>query len=146
MTTIVYDHERNQIACDSRLNADGVVLTDKAVKWKKKDDGSVWFFTGNPADDERLMSLNHDDKPEVKPNSNAIYAKDGCAYLVTFDGDYCAHTKLEYNHSIGSGWKFALAALDFSLETEEAVKYASQKDCFTGGEVLLFCVKSGSFK
>lgn len=144
MTTIVYDHKNKIIACDSRLTADDVVLTDDGIKWKLSDD-SIWFFTGNPADDEDLMLMKHNEKPNPIPNSIAIFVKDGDAWLATFDGDYCSHTKLAYNHAIGSGWKFALAALDLSLESEEAIKYASKRDCFTGGKVRVYDIKSNKF-
>lgn len=144
MTTIVYDHKKRIIACDSRLTADDVVLTDNGIKWKSDSD-SIWFFTGNPADDCDLMNIKHNDKPNPIPNSRAIYVRGGSAWLVTFDGDYCSHTKLECNQAIGSGWKFALAALDFSLEAEEAIKYAAKKDCFTGGAVRVYDIKSGKF-
>ena len=145
MTTIIYDYDKNQIACDSRINADGVVLTDHGVKWKKHADGSVWFFTGNPADDEGLMKLSHNDKPEVEPSCRAIYAKNGFAHLVTFDGPYCAHTRLDYSHAIGSGWKFALSALGFGCNAEKACAFASEKDCYTGGRIHVFDLNANGF-
>lgn len=145
MTTIVYDHKNGLIACDSRLTADDVILTDFGVKWKNSADDSVWFFTGNPADDEKLMMLKPDENPDVKPNCLAIYAKSGNVFLVTFDGDYCTHTKLEYSHAIGSGWKFALSALDFGCNATEAVKHASKRDCYTGGKVSTYIVSNRHF-
>lgn len=145
MTTIVYDHKNKQIACDSMLSADDVVMTIVAEKFKVAEDGSVWFFCGCPADNSELMKLSHNDRPEVTPDCNAIYAKDGKAYIVTFNSGYCMHTELECSHSIGSGWKFALSALDFECDAKKAVLFAADRDCHTGGKVRVFNVESGEF-
>lgn len=144
MTTIVYDHKNKQIAVDGRINADGVVLTDDAIKYREEN-GETWFFTGSCSDEEYLMALNHNDKPEVKPDSSAIMVKDSKCYLVTFNGDYCAHTELSYSHSIGSGWKFGLSALSFNCNAEKAVAFAAEKDVYTGGKITVFDVENMAF-
>lgn len=145
MTTIAYDHKNKLIACDSRLTADGVILTDEADKWKVKDDDSIWFFTGAPADDELLMALSHDDKPEIQPNSSALFVKDNDVYLVCFDGDYCTHTKITYNHAIGSGWKFALSAFDCGADAAKALGSAIKRDCYSGGVIRVYDINRGDF-
>ena len=145
MTTIVYDHKNKQIAIDGRLNTNGVIVSDNTEKWKSGEFESVWFFTGSPSDDSDLMLLSHNDKPDVKPDSTALVAKNNECWLVTFNGEFCQHTKLNYNFSIGSGWKFALSALDYGASAEEAIVHASKRDVYTGGKITVFDVESMEF-
>lgn len=144
MTTIVYDYKTKQIACDSRVNAGGVIMNDSAEKFRYKGD-EIWFFCGNTADEEHLMSLSHNDKLDAWIDCNALYVKNNTCFLVTFEDDYCKHTELSYSHSIGSGWKFALSALDFNCNAENAVMYAAKKDIYTGGKIRVYDIEKAEF-
>tara|TARA_R110002096_G_C14041546_1_gene672316 strand:- start:43 stop:480 length:438 start_codon:yes stop_codon:yes gene_type:complete len=144
MTTIVYDHKNKQIACDSRVNGNGLILSDKEVKYKENEKG-LWFFCGAVSDNDQMMEMSHNDKPDVLPDCSALLVKDGDCYLVTFNGGYCAISKNNYSHSIGSGGDYALCALDFGSTAKEALKYASTKDCYTGGKLRLYDIKTEKF-
>tara|TARA_R110000850_G_scaffold72879_2_gene160051 strand:+ start:415 stop:852 length:438 start_codon:yes stop_codon:yes gene_type:complete len=144
MTTIVYDHKNKQIACDSRLTGGTLIVSDKIEKFKPNDKG-MWFFAGAKSDESQIMQLEHNDKPEVKPDCSALLVKDKKCHLVTFNGDYCSISENEYNHSIGSGGEFALAALDFGDSAKEAVEYAITKDSASGGKVHVYDIEKGEF-
>ncbi len=144
MTTIVYDHKNKQIAVDSRLTADNLIVTDESIKFKENDKG-LWFFTGSRADEEDLAALNHNDKPDVKPDCSAFLVTNKECKLVTFNGDYVAVSTNEYSHAIGSGGDFALAALDFGKSAKDAVKYAKTRDSGTGGKVHVYDIEKGEF-
>ncbi len=144
MTTIVYDHKNKQIACDSRLTGGNLIVSDGYIKFKENERG-MWFFTGSKSDEEQLMSLNHNDNPNVKPDASAFLVKDGKCFLVTFNGDYCSISENEYNHSIGSGGDFALSAIDLNKTAKEAVEYAKTRDTGTGGKVHVYDIEKGEF-
>jgi ATP-dependent protease HslVU (ClpYQ) peptidase subunit len=144
MTTIIYDHKNKQIACDSRLTGGTLIVSDTIEKFKSNDKG-MWFFAGAKSDESQIMELEHNDKPEVKPDCSALLVKDKKCYLVTFNGDYCSISENEYNHSIGSGGEFALSALDFGDSSKEAVEYAITKDSASGGKVHVYDIEKGKF-
>lgn len=145
MTTIAYDHKHKLIAIDGMTSAGGIIMNTSAIKYKENELG-IWFFTGATSDCDQLMELRHNDKPEVKPDCAALLAKkDGSLWLVAFNGDYCSHSKLDCSHAIGSGFEFALSAMDFGKPADEAVSYAATRDCYTGGKISLFDVVKFEF-
>lgn len=144
MTTIAYDHKNNQVAVDSRATAGTKIISDKAHKYIEKD-GAMWFFTGAIADFDQLIALNHNDKPDIIPDCAAIKVCDDGVYLVTFNGDYCSVCPLRYSYSIGSGENYATSSMDFGSSAKDAVKYASTRDCHTGGKVHVFDTKKMKF-
>lgn len=144
MTTIIFDKKRNQIAVDSRMtNPQGVIFTDNSDKTIKNDIG-VWFCAGVVSNHVDIVKLSHNEECKIVPESIALLIKDGCVYQVAVsDSGICAYEKQTTNDGIGSGYKFALSALDFGKSAKEAVEYAATKDCFTGGKVRVFCTKTG---
>lgn len=137
MTTMVYDHKKKQVAIDSRTTADSVILSDNSDKTINNDNG-LYLLCGSPGDYTLFVTLSHDDEVKVIPDVSAILIKDGKAYQVMMSDKFCIHTELKYNCAQGSGYKFALAALDFGKTAKEAVEYAITKDCYTGGKVRVF--------
>tara|TARA_R110000850_G_C9789304_1_gene449211 strand:- start:4 stop:441 length:438 start_codon:yes stop_codon:yes gene_type:complete len=144
MTTVIYNHREKQIACDSRLTAGALIVSDTIEKFKSNKKG-MWFFAGVKSDESQMMELEHNDKPVVKPDCSALLVKNKKCYLVTFNGGYCSITENEYNEAVGSGSAFALAALDFHASTEAAIEYAITKDSASGGEVHLYDIEKGKF-
>ena len=143
MTTIVYDHKRKQIACDSRCTGDGVIKTDSLLKYRYSG-AALFFFTGPVSDHEKLVNAYSHGKIE-KCEANAIICVDGKVILCGIDGDELWLETLSYNQGIGSGFKFALAALDFGNTAEESVKYAITRDFYSGGKVHVYDIESAKF-
>lgn len=144
MTTIIYSHKEKKILIDSRLVAGDTIATDNDVKYKKNDKG-VWFFTGAKGDSDKLMALNHDDKPEVVPDAAALLASESKCTLVTFNQGYCCYTELDYSFAIGSGANFALGAMDHGSNAVIAMEIAKGRDCNTGGKTRIFNLKNMKF-
>lgn len=42
------------------------------------------------------------------------------------------------SEAIGSGWQWAMAAMDFGASAIEAVNYAKKRNCHTGGKIFYF--------
>lgn len=142
MTTIAYDHVNKRIAVDGRAQMADVILTDSAIKWLRQDD-ELWIFCGLTADFEDLAKLKHNDKPDVLPDCEALMVKQGKVYLVSFNQGYCCYTECQYNIAKGSGWKFALAALQLGKTAVEAVSLASTLCVYTGGVITEFDTTTG---
>lgn len=141
MTTLVYDHERKQIAIDSRVSSNGTVRTDKYNKVRVNDLGT-WFFTGKCCDEESLSNLSHDDKVEIAPDATALLIHNSEVHLVLVNEEgYCEWFKTEHSCAYGSGQDFAISAIDFGKTAKEAVEYAMTRDIYTGGEVQVVDVK-----
>lgn len=135
MTTIAYKHESNEIAWDSRSCSNGVIVTDNAMKLRVRD-GIKFWFSGCTADQDSFMNMYFGEKcGEFVPDCDAIVL-DGkllrCG--VSKDGEFWREP-IESNYAMGSGEKFALAAMDFDLSAREAVEYTKTRCCYTGGEV-----------
>ena len=59
-------------------------------------------------------------------------------WIALINNKVCEHYPVEHNRAIGSGNRFALAAMDFGKTAKEAVEYAACRDVYTGGKVESF--------
>ncbi len=140
MTTIVFNAETQEIACDSRATGgNGLIVTDKANKcWDVN--GDLWFLAGTVADMEEFVTAEIGDTLENQLECVAfVIRKDGQFETVyTNEEGRMRVLPLEYTEAIGSGMDWAVAALDLGLDTREAVKYAMTRDCMSGGAVHVY--------
>lgn len=150
MTTIVYDHERKQIAIDSRATSSGLIASDSEIKWHNDEHGNIWFLSGCISDYDLLFDAFKDgdrafDLPAI-PDAIAIFVRGGEVFLrgVTDKGEAWTQ-KLTHDRSIGSGSNFGIAALDFGRNAKEAVQYAATRDIYTGGKVYVYDIEKGVF-
>ena len=150
MTTIVYDHKAQKIAVDSRATSGGIIVDDESQKWRTTESGEIWFTCGAICDEDLLIDCFKDgDKKlgvSVIPDANAFTVRGGVVLMrgVTQDGEAWTQ-KLTSNRCLGSGSSFALAALDFGQDVKAAVEYAMTRDCYSGGKVHVYDIKSGKF-
>lgn len=146
MTTIVYDHKRKQIACDSRETAGSFICSDSVVKYIKLNDG-IWFNSGS-ASDGKIYAKNavHNTKSPENTDCVSLKVSGGKVYLVAADGDGIYKIQeMEMSEGLGSGGRFALSALDFGKTAKEAVEYAMTRDVYTGGKVHIYDIELGDF-
>lgn len=150
MTTIVYDHKRKQIAIDSRATSGGIIVDDESQKWTITESGEIWFTCGAICDEQLLMECfkDGDRSLDVKviPDANAfvVRGKEVLMRGVTSEGEAWTQ-KLTSSRCLGSGSSFALAALDFGNTAKQAVNYAITRDCYSGGKVHVYDIKTGKF-
>ncbi len=143
MTTIVYDHNARQIACDSRCTGDGIIKTDSFIKYRYSG-AALFFFTGPVSDHEKLINAYSHGKIE-KCEANAMIFVDGNVMLCGIDNEEFWLENSAYSQGIGSGFKFALAALDFGKSAKEAIEYAATRDFYTGGKIHVLDIDTGKF-
>jgi len=152
MTTIVYDHKRGQIACDSRLTKGSMITTDGAQKWMKTENGII-FMAGCRADFEMLSALtvnySHGDvvETEFELQCEGILVKDDHVYLISIQdgGQFWMEPLDEAVAATGSGSEWAIAAIDHGKTAKQAVEYAATRDIYTGGKVRVYDIKKGKF-
>jgi ATP-dependent protease HslVU (ClpYQ) peptidase subunit len=140
MTTIVYDHKNKIIAYDSRITAGSRVCTDTANKKTiDKRRGWIWFVSSSESDTRSFIEeFDEHKESEIDYDLSAIVIANGEANMVTQWDGVLKMVPLYYSDAIGSGSRWALAALDFGCSAVESVKYATRKDAFTGGKVNKF--------
>lgn len=141
MTTIAYNHQDRQISWDGRATRDGV-STDTNIQKKIVKDGVTFFITGVFSDQSKMVDYYFGGRHEFIPECNCFAVDDGKIF-------YCGVTEnhelwkeeVTTNQAIGSGWKFALAAMDFGQSAKDAVKYASTRCIYTGGRIRVFNIE-----
>lgn len=147
MTTIAYSHSKQQIACDSRINRGGIIMTDVGIKWVYKGTDLI-FFAGSVCDIEAYLENNRVGVvPQGVIELDALMVRDGIVYECSFckTAGYW-QLPLKYDTAIGSGRDFAIAALDFDKTAVEAVEYAKTRDLYTGGVVRFFNLITMAFE
>ena len=138
MTTIAYNHESKTIAYDSRSTRDMVIISDSVNKRVDKD-GVSFFLCGCVADYDLLINIYFGGKDELVPECNAYVVSDNGAFRigVSESGEFWQQ-KLEHNEALGSGWQWAISAMDMGKSAKDAVEYAKTRDSATGGNVNTF--------
>ena len=145
MTTIVYDHKKKQIACDSRETAAGCIVTDKADKWVNNDTG-IWFICGSKSDRYIFTeNFNHNDEAPKNIDCSGIVVIDGVAHKACISDGIFKLDLIVSNEGIGSGGWFSQAAVDLGKTASEAVKYSMTRDMYSGGKVHVYDIKKGEF-
>lgn len=155
MTTIAY--KDGIIACDSRLTADGTLISDSYNKMISKD-GYHFFIFGSLAGIENLLDIFFENKkPEkIRESVNAL----------VFDSEnkkiFCIGVSREDNpeknylwripvdlaipDAWGSGQDHALTAFDYGANAVEAIEAACKRDIGSGGEIKAFDINTGKVR
>lgn len=149
MTTIAYNHKDKQIAVDSQSSMGGMILSLNEEKWRESE-GCIFFTCGKSCDELMLIDYcmgDHEKHKGLIPEASCFMVDlDKTVWHCVVNNDsILMKFELNCSLSIGSGEKFAIAAMDFKMTAKEAVQYAVTRDCYTGGKIHLYDVNSGSF-
>lgn len=133
MTTIAWDGK--SLAADRLVVQGGAIVLYRPKLVKAGTRG--WFaVTGDLADSQALLDyFDGGDRPTFSASA-ALCWIDG--ELFEFDE---ATIPIRYEKpdrvrlAIGSGAKWALAAMDFGADARDAVRYAAKRDTCTGGRI-----------
>ena len=140
MTTIAYHHKDKQIAVDSRTTSGNLINTDDCNKIIKLD-GLLIILSGANCDVDIFISEYPDIKTEV--DCSGFLVEDKKTYHVCVKNSNLKKSLIKYNDAEGSGYAFALAAMDHGKSAKESVEYAMIRDTYTGGKVQLINVETG---
>lgn len=146
MTTIAY--RNGVLAADRREVVEhgggfSFVLTDNDTKVRRLPDGSLFAGCGSSDQIERVRArleenIVHGTSRKMPKTSNCE-----CVWVQT-DGSVWYYSGRKFSvldektypyFAIGSGAAFALAAMDAGADAVEAVRIASKRDVWTGGDV-----------
>ena len=116
-------------------------MSDDVMKMETHND-VLFFLAGCPCDFESIVNMYFSDNNKSNIDADG-YAYDKGVFYKFGVGDYGSLWKqpLVNNDATGSGATFALAAMDFGLNVEQAVEYAATRDIYTGGKVNVFKAK-----
>lgn len=140
MTTIAY--KDGIIAYDGRITSEGVIYQDDREK-KHELDGLVFFYAGSESDRGIFMEsykTSQNKKDEVL-NSIAYVLDDGVLYECAVADNkefWKVKVDLDVLQAIGSGFKFAMAAMDCGKTAKEAIEITAKRDIYTGGKIRTF--------
>lgn len=137
------------IACDGRsMASDGMVTENDHIcrldfpKVRRLKDGRIVGMSGDAYAWQPFM-----DWLETGEGTPPV-ADDGLSCLVlNLDGSLCSYDKHGNVFpevapvAIGSGTRFALAAMDFGKNAEDAVNYACTRDVYSGGLVTVLALE-----
>ena len=145
MTTIAYDGATKTIAFDSRAVWGHSVISNKPHMKMREVDGHFFFYAGIASQIEAFTDAYFSKEPSE-------YCDEISCFVVTPEQlVYCAGTHEDgvvYKdlltegevYAIGSGYQFAISALDLGSTPTEAVEYAATRDLYTGGKVNVFSI------
>lgn len=140
MTTIAY--KDGIIAYDSIVTCNGVVVYKDYDKSAVVD--GVWFFIAGAVCDYADITSDWFSPKRRTFSASALVVDETknifeCGYS---DGKMWRERLFEDKFiAIGSGWQFALMAMDFGLSSEDAVKKASERCLYTGGTIRTFKIE-----
>lgn len=147
MTTIVYDHENKQIACDSRACNGNIIKSNTSNKWRFCG-ANLYFLSGSICDFDDFIRISEGGsvQDDTLLNCIAFIFKNGKVYKSAWcrDDGYWEQEQTNTD-AIGTGEQFALSALDFGKTAKEAVEYAMTRDCYTGGKVHVYDIETARF-
>jgi ATP-dependent protease HslVU (ClpYQ) peptidase subunit len=142
MTTICYDHKAGVIAYDSRQSGGGTIYSDNIEKCVSSNEVK-FIFSGYPADNEKIIKSYFSDEMAIDKRVcvEALAIDDGKVFMLTREGEELVVTHISYSVAIGSGFAFALSALDHGKSAVDAVKYAATRCLYTGGKIKTIKIK-----
>lgn len=144
MTTIAYRHKDRQIAVDSRVSCDSLIISDHAIKHIKVGT-DYWFIAGALHDHQLLIDIVNGEKAvtnEIEAYGFRVDKSGNVDLCSTDERGNATISPIHYDYAIGSGFEFALAAMDFGKNAPAAIEYAMTRDNATGGKILVFDIGS----
>jgi len=140
MTTIAFHHKDGQIAVDSRTISGNLINTDASNKIHKLNDLLI-ILSGMTCDFDIFVSEYPDIKTDV--DCSGFLVEDKKTYHICVKNGNLKKSQINYNDAEGSGYAFAISAMDHGKSAKESVEYAMTRDNCTGGKIQVIDVKTG---
>ena len=143
MTTVATDGVT--MACDGLSTFHGAIIRRNSNKISRLKDGSLFAAAGDSQEGQAVEAwLNNgavkEEWPPVDDVDVMVLRPDGT--VITYDkwskgfGD-----EVELPFAIGSGYQYAIAAMDLGASPERAVQAAMKRDPNTGGTLRVVALK-----
>ena len=141
MTTIAY--KDGVIAYDGRQTRNDRIVSDSAPKCQVVD-GVSFFLSGAVCDEKALIAAYFGTASPVPVECSGYVVDGGKLMMVGHDdktGVWKQDLDLANPDAIGSGYAYAIAAMDMGASAEDAVRAAMKRDIYTGGDVRAVTIK-----
>ncbi|MDX8400818.1 MAG: hypothetical protein R8K20_11325 [Gallionellaceae bacterium] len=140
MTTIAI--KDGIIAYDSRVTSNGVIMDNDFDKHVVVS-GVDFFICGSTCDYDHFLNLYFGKAIPVEFKhvdcSALVVDADGKVVKAAVDDDCgIVKTPIKSHMALGSGTISALTAMDMGATSKEAVKWAMERDVYTGGRIRVF--------
>lgn len=138
MTTICFCLHSRKVSVDSRITADGEIITDEADK-RTELNGIEFFMCGSLGDMDAIRQAFIASRRKVRKTIDLqSLAWDGETLwdIAASNGELSWHPVASQRGAIGSGSSFAAAALKEGKTPRQAVMTAKHHDSATGGKVV----------
>lgn len=136
MTTVAY--RDGILAADGRVTTKDFIESDNDRKIFRLTDGSLFGTSGDYAGGLQMYRLLFASSKLKKPNLPSISAKIRALLINNdiwyYEGGVWEKRKDDYL-AIGTGGKFALAAMDAGATAKEAVRVGIKRDIYSGGKL-----------
>lgn len=147
MTTIAYDGV--SVCADGRIVYNDVITSDEYNKTLKNDQGDLFFVAGDATVAERFVKEFKDfeysafdfDISAIVIKNNKVYHVGTCSEGGRFR--FWSMDVRGMKFAIGSGAQFAKAAMDFGMDSVDAIKAANKRCIYTGQPYVKCDVASG---
>lgn len=141
MTTVVWDGR--YLAADGQTTNGEMIVSHTTRKLRQElvGDGFITIgFSGVEPDKEKLIKCAlAGEKSKKRLNANLITVEAGLvAYMHGRDSKEYWKSECKNPEVIGSGAKYACAALDLGQNAMGAVKVATGRDIYTGGTITFY--------
>jgi ATP-dependent protease HslVU (ClpYQ) peptidase subunit len=126
------------MACDGQISSGEMIVETDCTKIFRLSDGALVGFAGNTFNWEVILDyLNSNSKTKTWPELNGhqdtlVLEKDGALWLYDHLGRRFQRTAPV---AIGTGWKYAIAAMDCGADLYEAVEVAIKRDSWSSGTI-----------
>ncbi len=140
MTTIAY--RGGVLASESRITEKSFIWTDNAKKIWRLDDGSLFAAAGDDDGGHKLLeAVRHGNRIEFLDDTRGVRVyRDG--RITVFEGSSWSPWNEPYV-AIGSGKKYAMAAMMAGASAVKAVEIAVRCDVYSGGAVQWLSLDGG---
>lgn len=144
MTTIAY--KDGIIAYDSQLTR-GDMISRIDYNKKKETENYVFFLGGASCDYEAFIEAveNNDPNKFLECSGYIFNKKTKKLYVSSIEQNEDQSFKIiktpiekDMPDALGTGERFAIAAMDLGMTAKQAVEYAIKRDIYTGGKVNTF--------
>lgn len=140
MTTIAFHYPSQTICTDSYTTTRDSIVNARAQKYFDVEEGRV-FVTGNCTEIYHLRKQWQIEQFNPISCEFLLVDKAGVVFFGEVRGGYKYLEPLTQSWAIGSGAKWAIAAMDFGQNACEALSYACTRDKSTGGKLQSFRVQ-----
>lgn len=142
MTTIICDGK--SMGCDGQISSGDTIVETTCQKVFRLPDGSIVGFAGNTYNWQPVLqyfrsTAKNKKWPKIEGHQDTLVLKpDGTIIMYDHEGRQFQRTSPV---CLGSGSKFALAAMDLTNDIKTSIQAAIKRDAFSSGSITILSLE-----